>query len=268
MIVGLPIMLGLVGGAGVGEGVEHVKATLPAAHFSWFGGHDLIWAFGVFFPTFFLLLGESSIYQKFFSAKSSGSVKRAVIGFLIGVIVVEVTLTLYAVAASTHPKTHAWRTTHVEYVEAAEAGAPTAELDEKWDALMTAVIRSEGEDTTRPCGHGGVDRARGPAVQAPLGRDQPRERVLPADLGRSAVPGGRIGDHLQHREQLHDGRQHVVHARHLAAVHQPPWQSRADRMGAAHRDGRTGRFRGLDPDRLRDGPGRWRWRPTRSSGPR
>lgn len=156
VFVGLPIMLMLVGGDGAGsagsisDGVAHVKATLPAAHFSALGGHDFVWAFGVFFPTFFLLLGESSIYQKFFSARSAGSVKRAVLGFLVGVIVVEVILTLFAVTASTHPETHSWRTTHAEYVEAAEAEAPTAELDQKWDALITAVTRSDGDDNIRP----------------------------------------------------------------------------------------------------------------------
>jgi SSS family solute:Na+ symporter/sodium/proline symporter len=55
---------------------------------------------GVFFPTFFLLLGESSIYQKFFSAKDEKSARRAVIGMVIGVVVLESMLCALSVFAS------------------------------------------------------------------------------------------------------------------------------------------------------------------------
>ena len=55
---------------------------------------------GVFFPTFFLLLGESSMYQKFFSAKDAKSARQAVIFWVIGTIIIETSITALAVFAS------------------------------------------------------------------------------------------------------------------------------------------------------------------------
>jgi SSS family solute:Na+ symporter/sodium/proline symporter len=150
VFIGLPIMLSLVGGdAGMASGVEHVTQTLPDKHFQMFGSHDIIWAFGVFFPTFFLLLGESSIYQKFYSAKSGGAVKGAVIGFFVGVVVVEVALAFFALTASTHPNVSVWRTSHDSYVDAVEAGANDAELNTRW-ARFADAIKAKGADVTRP----------------------------------------------------------------------------------------------------------------------
>lgn len=150
VFIGLPIMLGIVGGGDMGAGITHVQQTLPADHFSWFGGHNIIWAFGVFFPTFFLLLGESSMYQKFYSAKDGKAARHAVIGFFVGVLVVEVALALFAMASSSHPEFAQWRDTHDAYIEAAESGAPAAELDAKWSEMTDAIIYAEGTDTSRP----------------------------------------------------------------------------------------------------------------------
>jgi solute:Na+ symporter, SSS family len=85
LIVALPLIYLAVGGA------QHI-ATLPADRFEIFGKNDWIWAMGVFFPTFFLLLGESSMYQKFFSAKDEKSARKAVIGMVVGVILLETLL--------------------------------------------------------------------------------------------------------------------------------------------------------------------------------
>jgi SSS family solute:Na+ symporter len=94
VLVALPLALSAVGGWG------QVAAAVPASHFAAFGSHGPVWAFGVFFPTFFLLLGESSIYQKFFSARDEQAARRAVLGMVVGVIVVETTLALLAVVGS------------------------------------------------------------------------------------------------------------------------------------------------------------------------
>lgn len=75
-------------------------AALPADRFAAFGDNDLVWAMGVFFPTFFLLMGESGMYQKFFSAKDESTARRAVVGMIVGVIIIEVTLCLLAVVGS------------------------------------------------------------------------------------------------------------------------------------------------------------------------
>lgn len=81
-------------------GWSSITSSLPPDHFTIFGKHDFIWAMGVFFPTFFLLLGESSMYQKFFSAKDEATARRAVIGMVIGVVLIESALCALAVFGS------------------------------------------------------------------------------------------------------------------------------------------------------------------------
>jgi solute:Na+ symporter, SSS family len=91
VLIAIPLALSAAGGWG------HVTATVPTTHFAPFGKHGPVWAFGVFFPTFFLLLGESSMYQKFFSAKDERSARRAVLGMVVGVVIIETCLALLAV---------------------------------------------------------------------------------------------------------------------------------------------------------------------------
>jgi SSS family solute:Na+ symporter/sodium/proline symporter len=91
VLVGVPLALAAVGGW------DQVAATVPATHFAAFGQHGPLWAFGVFFPTFFLLLGESSMYQKFFAARDERSARRAVLGMVVGVVVIETALAVLAI---------------------------------------------------------------------------------------------------------------------------------------------------------------------------
>ncbi|MEK6754732.1 MAG: sodium:solute symporter family protein [Bacteroidota bacterium] len=93
MIIALPLVYLAIGGA------DQI-AKLPADRFEIFGQNDWVWAMGVFFPTFFLLLGESSMYQKFFSAKDEASARKAVIGMVIGVLVLETMLCALSVVGS------------------------------------------------------------------------------------------------------------------------------------------------------------------------
>ncbi len=91
ILVATPFVFQAAGGwAGLAE-------ALPDSHFSVFGGLGLLPALGLFFPTFFLLLGESSMYQKFMSARDEGSARRAVVGMILGVVVVEVLLDSVAI---------------------------------------------------------------------------------------------------------------------------------------------------------------------------
>lgn len=90
IIIAAPLVLK---GAG---GWAELSVTLPSTHFDIFGRLGLLPALGLFFPTFFLLLGESSIYQKFFSAKDAKSARKAVIGMIVGVLIIE---TLMAVTS-------------------------------------------------------------------------------------------------------------------------------------------------------------------------
>lgn len=80
-------------------GADQISA-LPADRFLAFGQENAVWAMGVFFPTLFLLMGESSMYQKFFSAKDEKTARKAVIGMIIGVVIIESSLCLLAVFGS------------------------------------------------------------------------------------------------------------------------------------------------------------------------
>ncbi|HEV8537982.1 MAG TPA: sodium:solute symporter family protein [Bacteroidota bacterium] len=91
VLLAIPLALTAVGGW------DTVVSTVPHTHFETFGQHGAWWAFGVFFPTLFLLLGESSMYQKFFAAKDARTARRAVLGMIAGVVVLETALALLAV---------------------------------------------------------------------------------------------------------------------------------------------------------------------------
>ncbi len=83
ILIAAPLTLAQAGGW------SGLTATLPETHFTVFGRLGVLPALGLFFPTFFLLLGESSMYQKFFSAKDAASARKAVIGMIIGVVIIE-----------------------------------------------------------------------------------------------------------------------------------------------------------------------------------
>jgi len=78
-------------------GVSAVTSALPAQHTEPLGGHNILWVFGVAAPTFLLILGESGMYQKFFSAKDESAARKAVVGMVVGIVVIEVALALLAI---------------------------------------------------------------------------------------------------------------------------------------------------------------------------
>jgi SSS family solute:Na+ symporter len=86
MIITLPFAVAAHGG--LTEVIATIQQAAPS-HLSLFGGHDFFWVMGITLPTFLLLLSESSIYQKFSSAKDEKSAKQAVLGMFFGVILVE-----------------------------------------------------------------------------------------------------------------------------------------------------------------------------------
>lgn len=98
MIAGVFVALFLLVGKAGGWG--EVVSTLPPERFEAFAGRGPVWALGVFFPTFFLLLGESSMYQKFLSAKNAVSARRAALGMVIGVAAIETALAFVAIVGS------------------------------------------------------------------------------------------------------------------------------------------------------------------------
>lgn len=91
VIVAAPFALKAAGGW------EQLTTTLPETHFSLFGSLGAASAIGLFLPTFLLLLGESSIYQKFMSAKDGATARRAVIFMILGVILIETVLDSVAI---------------------------------------------------------------------------------------------------------------------------------------------------------------------------
>lgn len=94
MLVSLPILIHHAGGWSA------VHAALPATHFQVLGDLTLMQGFELFLPTCLLMLGNQSMYQKFFSAKSEKDASRAVVGWFIGVIILESVIVALAVTGS------------------------------------------------------------------------------------------------------------------------------------------------------------------------
>jgi len=119
-IIAVPMLLVKAGG----WAALHDK--LPAEYFTWFGrfgfvngtdqgsGAGFIKAWDYFLPTFLLMLGNQSMYQKFFSAKSEKDARIAVGGWIIGTFILETLIVAIAVFGaalylhdpelSTHPR--------------------------------------------------------------------------------------------------------------------------------------------------------------------
>jgi len=91
IVIAVPLLIFDLGGPAA------VIEAMPAEHFSIFGGHGIVWALAVFFPVFLLLVGEPSMYQKFSSAKDERSARRSVIGWIIGILIVDLFIVALAI---------------------------------------------------------------------------------------------------------------------------------------------------------------------------
>jgi SSS family solute:Na+ symporter len=94
LIAALPVLLHMAGGW------SGVRAALPATHFQTFGDISGLQAMELFLPTCLLMLGNQSMYQKFFSAKSEKDATRAVSGWLVGTVILETIIVAIAVVGS------------------------------------------------------------------------------------------------------------------------------------------------------------------------
>lgn len=95
MTIGLLIALPfLVSSA---HGWETIIARLPETHLDMLGRLSWLDAAGYALPTMLLLLGESGMYQRFFSAKDENTARKSVIGWIIGTIIVETLIVVLAV---------------------------------------------------------------------------------------------------------------------------------------------------------------------------
>jgi solute:Na+ symporter, SSS family len=94
LLVALPILAHIAGGW------SSVVSTLPATHFQVLGDFTGVRALELFLPTCLLMLGNQSMYQKFFSAKSEKDAARAVVGWFIGIVILETVIVALAVVGS------------------------------------------------------------------------------------------------------------------------------------------------------------------------
>jgi len=95
MIIGLFLALPfLINDAG---GLSEIVKRLPETHLDLLGDMSLLEALGYTLPTMLLLLGESGMYQRFFSAKDEQTAKKSVVGWLIGTIIIETLIVVVAI---------------------------------------------------------------------------------------------------------------------------------------------------------------------------
>jgi SSS family solute:Na+ symporter/sodium/proline symporter len=94
LLIALPVLAHQAGGW------SNVVKALPVSHFQPLGDLTFIQAMELFLPTCLLLLGNQSMYQKFFSAKSEKAASRAVVGWLIGTVILETVIVAIAVVGS------------------------------------------------------------------------------------------------------------------------------------------------------------------------
>ncbi len=94
MCVALPFLLHSAGGW---SGVYH---ALPPTHFEVLGDFTFVGAMELMLPTLLLMLGNQAMYQKFFSAKSERDARVAVVGWVIGTVILETVIVAIAVVGS------------------------------------------------------------------------------------------------------------------------------------------------------------------------
>lgn len=93
-VIAVPFLISAAGGW------SGVRAALPDSHFTVFGPFKWYQTLNYFLPTLLLLLGNQTMYQKFFSARSERDAKISVTGWLIGTLILETVIIALAVVGS------------------------------------------------------------------------------------------------------------------------------------------------------------------------
>jgi solute:Na+ symporter, SSS family len=93
-ILAVPFLLARIGGPSAFQAALPPEYFLP---FGRFGEHGLVRAMELLVPTMLLLLGNQSIYQKFFSAKTERDARLSVVGWLGGTVLLEILIVSIAV---------------------------------------------------------------------------------------------------------------------------------------------------------------------------
>ena len=94
MLTALPVLIHTAGGW------HAIHLALPATHFQAFGDLTGIQALELFLPTCLLMLGNQSMYQKFFSARSEKAATQATAGWIVGTVLLETVIVALAVTGS------------------------------------------------------------------------------------------------------------------------------------------------------------------------
>lgn len=94
LVITLPFLLHNAGGW------AEITSRLPETHFEPLGNMTFVRALGYSLPTMLLLLGESGMYQRFFSARDENTARRSVLGWIAGTIFLETLIVVLAVIAS------------------------------------------------------------------------------------------------------------------------------------------------------------------------
>ncbi len=94
LIISIPILLHAAGG------VAGLHAVLPPTHFQVLGSISFVRAMEFFVPVLMIMLGNQAMYQKFFSAKSPRDARIAVVGWIIGTVILETIIIAIAVIGS------------------------------------------------------------------------------------------------------------------------------------------------------------------------
>ncbi len=89
IVITIAVMLGLAFLVNDHGGLSLATSALRPEQLTLFGELGPQAAFALFLPTMFLLLGEANMYQKFFSARDERAARLAVVGWIVGTIVVE-----------------------------------------------------------------------------------------------------------------------------------------------------------------------------------
>lgn len=93
-VIAFPFLLKLAGGWG------NVVHTLPPDRFQVLGTMTIWEALSYSLPTMLLLLGESNMYQRFFSARDEKAARVSVIGWIASTIFVETLIVIFAIVGS------------------------------------------------------------------------------------------------------------------------------------------------------------------------
>ena len=98
VFLAIPFLIQHVGG------MDQIVTNVTPRKHPILGNMSLVRAMGYFVPTLLLALGNGNMYQRFFSAKNPREAKKAVVGWVIGVILLGIAIQSLAVIGSSYFK--------------------------------------------------------------------------------------------------------------------------------------------------------------------